>query len=386
MTLRHIINDPPRQDGTYTIRLYASHQGDRRYFPTGLAIEKKYWDKKKGEVSKKYALAKQYNRQLLLQKRKIEQYIIEGGQLMHYGEQKKAGSMAAFLESYIESNHGLSVGTVKGYRTALKRLKQYLELNGREDIPWSEVDRDFYYSFSDFILENGANWSGLTKHLRVYKKVMRLAYEKGLHQNRSYTEAWFKSKEKNERSNKIFLTREEIALIESLDLSTMPQLERERDRFLVAYYFLMRYSDVVRLSKACFFGHGGERYMAYTSQKSEIKATVPVKPAAWELCEAYDFNFSFTANQVANRLLKQIASLAGINQVVAQGERKGAKSMFVTFHTARRSGATNLRLMGASMKTIADIGGWKKLSTVDRYLRASAMDSAKLARDLDFFR
>ncbi|KGE85919.1 MAG: phage integrase SAM-like domain-containing protein [Phaeodactylibacter xiamenensis] len=385
MTLRHIINDPPRQDGTYTIRLYASYQGERRYFPTGLAVEKKYWDKKRGEVSKKYVLAKQYNRQLLLQKRKIEQHILDGGQLAHYGEKDKSGSMVAFLEAYIESNHGLKVGTVKGYRTALNKLKQYLSLNGREDISWNEIDKDFYYSFSDFILENGVNWSGLTKHLRVYKKVMRIAEEKGLHHNKSYKAPWFKTRD-NESSNKIFLTKEEIALIENLDLSNMPQLERERDRFLVAYYFIMRYSDVVRLSKASFFGNGGEMYMNYVSQKTDIKATVPVKAAAWKLCEAYNFDFSFTANQVANRSLKQIASLAGINQLVAQGDRTGPKCMFVTFHTARRSAATNLRLMGASMKTIADIGGWKKLSTVDRYLRASTMDSAKLARDLDFFR
>jgi integrase len=121
------------------------------------------------------------------------------------------------------------------------------------------------------------------------------------------------------------------------------------------------------------------------SEKTQIRATIPVSTKAARLLKKYDHDFSFTSNQQANRELKRIASMAGINKVVSQGKQSGPKSQFVTFHTARRSAATNLRLQGASLKTIADLGGWKKLSTLEVYLRASGMDSAILARKLDFF-
>ena len=62
------------------------------------------------------------------------------------------------------------------------------------------------------------------------------------------------------------------------------------------------------------------------------------------------------------------------------------KSQQVTTHTARRSAATNLRLQGASLKTIADLGGWKDVQSLQLYLRASGLDSARLARDLEFFK
>ncbi len=97
------------------------------------------------------------------------------------------------------------------------------------------------------------------------------------------------------------------------------------------------------------------------------------------------YQLDFSSNQHANRELKRITSMAGINQVVAQGERTAPKSQFVTFHTARRSAATNLRLQGASLKTIADLGGWRKLSTVELYLKASGMDGGLLAEKLVFF-
>jgi site-specific recombinase XerD len=113
---------------------------------------------------------------------------------------------------------------------------------------------------------------------------------------------------------------------------------------------------------------------------------VPVSTKAARLLEKYNYDFSFTSNQQANRELKRIASMAGINWIVTQDKQSGPKSQFVTFHTARRSAATNLRLQGASLKTIADLGGWKKLSTLEVYLRASGMDSAILAQKLDFFK
>ncbi|MCB0615462.1 MAG: tyrosine-type recombinase/integrase [Phaeodactylibacter sp.] len=87
-----------------------------------------------------------------------------------------------------------------------------------------------------------------------------------------------------------------------------------------------------------------------------------------------------------NRELKKICALAGINEVVTEGERTLPKSQLVTTHTARRSAATNLYLEGASLKTIADLGGWENSETLRLYLRASGFDSARLAKDLDFFK
>lgn len=384
MNLTNILNGHRKKNGETSIRLYVSYEGKQRYLPTGLSIPQKYWDKSKGEVKSSYALSKAYNRKLLLHKRKVEAFLLNGGNLEHYGKKEEKGSVLAFLEDYLDSNHGLKPSTVKGYRTAVKRLKEYAVYSGKDDIFWSDINRQFYFGFSDWVTSNGANWSGLAKHLRVLKKVMRLGKEKELHDNDAYLQPWFKARE-NQKSTKIYLTQEEIGRIEMLDLSSMPALMRERDRFLIAYYFVMRFSDVVRLSRSNFFVQDGDTYLLYTSVKENTPATVPVKKAAWSICQAHNFNFNFTANQVANRLLKQIASMAGITQVVTQGSQTGPKCQFVTFHTARRSGATNLRLMGASLKTIADIGGWKKLSTVEIYLRASGMDSAKLAKKLGFF-
>ncbi|MCB9304113.1 MAG: tyrosine-type recombinase/integrase [Lewinellaceae bacterium] len=94
----------------------------------------------------------------------------------------------------------------------------------------------------------------------------------------------------------------------------------------------------------------------------------------------------FTTNQHANRELKEICALAGINQPASEGGRTLPKSQLVTTHTARRSAATNMRLEGASLKTIADLGGWTGLSNLKLYLRASGFESSELAEGMAFFK
>ena len=77
--------------------------------------------------------------------------------------------------------------------------------------------------------------------------------------------------------------------------------------------------------------------------------------------------------------------MAGIHTSANEGDRSGPKWKFVTTHTARRSAATHLALQGVNLKIIADLGGWEKIETLRSYLRASGLDSAEVAKDLDFF-
>lgn len=211
---------------------------------------------------------------------------------------------------------------------------------------------------------------------------MAVAQERKLHHNEAYKKY---KVHRTTKTNKIYLTKEEIAALENLDLSGQPTLEVERDRFLVAYYLLQRFSDVTSLGRDNFFESNGRKFVRHKSQKTGQEAILPASQKAIYILERYNYKMNFSSNQQANRELKNICALAGINQTVAQGDQVLPKSRLVTTHTARRSAATNLYLEGASLKTIADLGGWENTETLRVYLRASGLDSARLAQDLDFF-
>lgn len=119
-------------------------------------------------------------------------------------------------------------------------------------------------------------------------------------------------------------------------------------------------------------------------QNTKIVATVGPASSSYETLlqlvqagvDVFRLNFSHGSHE---------DHLAGINQVTSEGDKVLPKSQLVTTHTARRSAATNLYLEGASLKTIADLGGWENNEMLRIYLRASGLDSARLAQDLDFF-
>lgn len=379
----------PMTNGACDVKIYAFADGRKRYYSTGISVQPEHWDTAKAAVRKSCPGWQSMN--AVIQKCILEatETILKKGRLPDGQKRTENGSFLRFAATYIDEVrkglHPIKESTCRNYAYTLKRLEQYCAHVGAGDLGFDDITLDFYFRFSAFLCDHhGCNKPGISKHVKQIKKWMGEALSRKLHNNLDFRERAFRVY-KHTSSNKIYLSAEEIAAIEQLELASMPALERERDRFLVSYYFLMRYSDSVRIRRDHFFQDGEAWYYRSIAQKTGKEIVLPVKPAALELLEKHNFNLSGDTNQEANRKLKMIASMAGINSVVQEGERTGPKCNFVCTHTARRSAATNLALQNTSLKLIADLGGWERVETLRLYLRASGIDSAKAAKDLPFF-
>ena len=389
MNFRKILWYQPRQDGTREIKIDAYLDGQKKYFSTGLKVKEEEWNSKSGTVKKTHPLSLAYNSRINNLLRRVEAHVLSGGALDHFEveENMEKHDLLKFFAQYVEEGEkgllGISQSTVKNYRTTMRRLEMY-EHRYSKKLAFQDITPEFERELASF-LQQYANCElpGISKHMKILKKVMAVAQERGLHNTTAYRKY---KVHKTKNSNKIYLTKEDIEKLEELDLSGQPTLEVERDRFLVAYYFMQRFSDVTSLGQDNFFTIEEQKYLRYKSQKTGQEAILPASQKAIEILEKYDYQMNFSTNQQANREMKKICALAGINQIAAEGQRTLPKSQMVTTHTARRSAATNLYLEGASLKTIADLGGWENNETLRLYLRASGFDSARLAKDLDFFK
>lgn len=378
-----------RKDGTSNVKIYAQAGGKKTYYKTDIYLEAKDFDADRGVVRKSHPLHELLNSKIQKRVLELSQQLHAGTDLHEIGKTKT--SILQFADLYIQEIgkglHPIKASTCKHYRVTLKRLRQYTDYKSKKDLRFEDVTLEFYYDFSSYLTEvhNCKRTGGVSKHIKNLKKWMNEALRRKLHTNLVHQDRAFKIHRQN-GSNKIYLSEEEINKIGALDLSGQPPLELERDRFLVSYFFIMRYSDSVLIRRDRFFQENGTWYYRNIAKKTGKESIIPVKPAAMEILQRRNFSVSGDTNQEANRKLKIIAAMAGVNQQITEGERSGPKSNFVTTHTARRSAATNLYLQGVSIKIIADLGGWEDINALRVYLRASGIESARAAKDLDFFK
>jgi integrase len=377
-----------RKNGTSDIKIYLNHQNKKKYFSTGLQVLPKDWDERKEVVRNTHPLASRYNAKIAKMRLEIESHFLEGGTWDNLFNKNANTGLIGLLEEIItEWKEGLlpiKKSTLTNYQSLFTRLRQYQDKTGTQ-VTLDGIDMNFYQKFTSFLSTDGnCGLPGIDNHIKVLKRVMNIGLERKLHHNTIHLSSGFQRK--TVKSDKIFLNEQEVAILEETDLSSQPHLKKELDRWLFAYYFLLRFSDLEHISSSNIIDFNGRKFLRYRSQKTQTEATIPVRKRALELMETYNFDFSWGTNQQANRQIKTAIVSAGINDMITQGNISAPKSSFVTMHTARRSAATNLYLSGEfSIKTIADLGGWANIKTLQVYLRCSNMDSAKLAAKSDYF-
>jgi len=183
--------------------------------------------------------------------------------------------------------------------------------------------------------------------------------------------------------NSIYLTEEEINKICNLKLTDDKKIVR--DIFIVQYYLGQRISDIANLKDATIKENEIELYQ----KKTGTHVTIPlISPIVKDILIQY--NYVFPANivnnsTIMNRLIKEIAKEAGINEEVTYREQRGTttetkkaeKWKLVTTHTARHSFVSNMLLKGYQREMIKRITGHKTDFAFQTYNDITSKDAAK---------
>jgi site-specific recombinase XerD len=368
----------PRRDGSCNIKIYVQNKGGKHYRKTDFYALPENWDKDLGCLIGKDSLEKKTNKLLERLKRTVVAELSGvDTSLLRF--------IAGHVDECEQGLHNIAKNTVKQYKSHLKRLHGYAAVAHKEDISFDDIHLNFYTDFKQYLMGSGCGPAGTSKHIRILKKFMRLALELGHHENTDFQLKAFAGT-RVPAKKKIYLTKDEIDLMAGLNLDGQLALAKERDRFIVSYYLLLRYGDSVNISRGNIVAHDGRTYYRNVAEKTAHESFVPVSPAALAILEAREFDLSGGANQDSNRKLKMIAALAGINTNMANGgDGITPKSALMTTHTARRSAATNLLLDGVPISEIMQLGGWKNEATLRHYLLAGGIQLAKLSADRAFF-
>lgn len=271
-----------------------------------------------------------------------------------------------------------SESTIKAYRTTYKTIEGFAKSYGRK-VDFETVDQNFYEDFRSYLLKKqgkGVNTAG--KEIKTLKTVLNDAAAKGIKVNPAFTSRAFAVISKD--ADTIYLNESELDEMYSLDLSSVPKLERVRDRFIVAANTGLRFKDVSQVKSSAI--EGG--MIKITQGKTGNPVVIPVHPHVADILAKYGGELPEISNQKFNEYIREVAqmvpSLIVDTDVVKKGGLKAVKSLKkwekVSSHTARRSFATNQHRKGLPSIIIMGITGHRTEKSFLKYIRYTPEDSA----------
>ncbi len=365
-------------NGEHPIILRVAYLGKRKDIVTGLSCRNEEWDPENSCVRTEYSKAFSINEELVLIKAKTRQRFqelkergkpftpeelvlrIKGKELPPQTLMEYMDLKLKELEDSVEIDMQLT--TFYKYRRVKRYLEEFLlSERGLKNCAVSSVDEQFINRFYNFIRKQTGNGQNSASSLMsVLRTILKMAIETGVIQKNPFTSMHFRRKQVNRE----YLTMEEIEKLEQLqDLSAHHELAR--DLFLFACYTGISYSDIRELKKGHFiFDNDGTTFINKARLKTDIMSLVPLLPAAERILLKYspdqdcrNFKWKVPYNTKLNKMLKEIATLAGID-----------RNLFM--HLGRHTFATTITLSnGVSLESVSKMLGHSTIKHTQVYAK-----------------
>lgn len=370
-----------------------SFDGYRLKSTVGERIDKKHWDEDKQRV-KGGRLRVPINQRLEAFQAKLEKLYRESVVMEEQltpeiikkklTTQKNSGrKLDDFFEEFIEeSKNSCSLNTIKNYKTVQSHLKNYATKKKKafhfNDFTPAVLEELNSY----FINEKGLTNNTIAKLIKVFKRFLNWALEKGYHQN---TE--FKNYSLSEKEGEIVvLNWDELMHLYTLEIKKT-YLAHVRDVFCFACLTSLRFSDVENLKR----NQITDDFIRLNIIKTKETLNIPLNKYSKAILEKYselpdEQPLPVISNQKTNKYLKELGEIAKIDEPITIVRYKGAKREekvhpkydLLTFHVARKTFITNAFRFDIPVDIIMSISGHKDHRVFKRYNKI-AQDQLKQA-------
>ncbi len=278
----------------------------------------------------------------------------------------------------------MGAATISIYSNVVSSMQAFKELK-KHNTALDNINLDFYAEYTDYLkFEKKYTTNTIAKYIKTIKTFMHEAKDRGFTSNEQFKSKRFKVV--TEDTDTIYLSASELDKIYNLDLSTNSRLDRVRDLFLVGAWSGLRFSDYKDISPNNISGD----FMTIKAVKTQKEVVIPIHDTIKSILEKYKDKTNNSlpptiSNVKMNEYIKEVAKEAGLNQIVEVKVTKAgrtliknvAKHTLITTHSARRSFATNMYLMGVPAITIMAVTGHKTEKAFMRYIRVTPDEHAQ---------
>lgn len=376
-----------KKDGTASIEVVLTVNGERCSFSTGKKVKVSNWDKAKQQVRGKDEEAKSLNSFITALKAQLYQkeaelldkgFIITAELLRdaYFGkvETLKEKSLLEILKEHNAERKAMVGKTVAPatywvFEYTGRLLKEFIKSKyGREDLYLREINLSFIQGLHSFLLgEKKMGQNSSTKHLKFLKKLLNLAVANSYISNNPLN-AYKVEREPVEID---FLDEEELRRIINFD-TPIPRFERAKDMFLFGCFTGLSYIDVKTLALEHFERDTeGRIWIKKRRVKTGVLSRIPLLPMAKMILEKYKNSNKLLPIQDPadiNKYLKDIAILCNINKRI-------------TYHTSRHTFASTVTLANnISLEVVSKMLGHTNTRMTTHYAK---LVDASIAKQMD---
>ncbi len=298
-----------------------------------------------------------------------------------------------FFEQFIREREGkkFAASSIIVYRQTLKKLLDFAKQTRRK-IDFANFDHSFFADLTNFLFSQNHGTNYVYKITSTLRTVLGEANRRELSPDLKYKKDWFQVAKQEVPA--IYLTEQDLEVLQILDLSQFPRLDRVRDLFLIGCHTGLRFSDFTNIRPENLKTVNGREVISIVTQKTGQKVTIPVKNVVRSILAKYGGHLpGAISNQKMNDYLKELGEMASLAEPVLmsrfQGRRREdfsrKKFELITTHTARRSFATNAFKAGVPAKLIMQITGHKTEREFYKYIKLNSEEQAVLLAENPFF-
>ncbi len=272
-------------------------------------------------------------------------------------------------------NTEYSPSTIYKFDASLKFLQEFMKKElDREDIPLNKLNENFIRQYETYLkTERGCNNNSTIKHLKIFKKVIRIALANDWIQKDPFASIKFHLDEVHVD----FLTMDELNTIINKELPNK-RLSQVRDVFVFCAFSGLAFVDVKGLREEHIVKDtSGRMWIRKPREKTNNMCNIPLLQVPQILLEKYKDDkecqlrgqlLPVPTNQKMNAYLKEVADLCGINKRISS-------------HVARHTAATSVFLANkVSMENVAKMLGHSSTRMTQHYARI--LDQS-IAEDMD---
>lgn len=254
-----------------------------------------------------------------------------------------------FVEKYIESvKPRWSTGTIRHHLVTVNKLKEMQPIVG-----FGDLDRKFVTKFEGFLKSKKLGVNTIWRHHKDLRLFINEAIRSGIRIANPYDDF----KIAKAKANRTYLSAEEVITLRDLMLSGKlhPSYDTVLRYFLFCCFTGLRISDVMALTYDDIMD-GQLVFIPKKTKRYQKIVKVPLNETArWLAGSGKGKIFDTFAEQVTNRYLKEIASMAGIRK-------------HISFHVSRHTFAMRFLEKGGKVEVLRDLLGHSDITTTMEYV------------------